>query len=144
MADLQRARERLVLGLGREEERRRLRGDLHDDLAPVLAAQALRADAAGELELPYIGGDVPDYPTWVHALESWLAELLRVAKPDWGTTLWIAARLGRIAWAADRDRAAVERTRARVARERNSSRSHFANETRNEMRPAAEHNEARR
>ena len=22
------------------------------------------------LELPYIGGDVPDYPTWLHALES--------------------------------------------------------------------------
>src|SRR5579859_5981135 len=217
------------------------------------------------LELPYIGGDVPDYPTWLHALESWLAELLRVAKPGWGrlclnvpldrdlggwepvsadavqvartvgwhfrtwllwdkgqagagtdrgsldsagapnvtapvesvlvlyrgnwrrsgaaamlhqawlelcgprglwhfpgatdafcpapfpedlpercitlfsfpedvigdpfcgrgTTQWIAARLGRIAWAADRDPAAVERTRARVANERNSARSHF-------------------
>ena len=36
------------------------------------------------LELPYIGGDVLDYPTWLHALESWLAELLRVAKPDSG------------------------------------------------------------
>jgi site-specific DNA-methyltransferase (adenine-specific) len=235
------------------------------------------------LELPYIGGDVPDYASWLHALESWLAELLRVAKPDWGrlclnvpldrdlggwepvsadavqvartvgwhfrtwllwdkgqagagtdrgsldsagapnvtapvesllvlyrgswrrsgtaamahqawlelcgprglwhfpgatdafcpapfpdelpercitlfsfpedvigdpfcgrgTTLWIAPKLGRIAWAADRDRAAVERTRARVAHERNSSHSPFANEARNEMHPAAGHNEAR-
>jgi signal transduction histidine kinase len=41
--DLQRARERLVLA--REEERRKLRRDLHDDLAPSLAGLALSADA---------------------------------------------------------------------------------------------------
>jgi site-specific DNA-methyltransferase (adenine-specific) len=35
-----------------------------------------------------------------------------------GTTLWIAARLGRTAWAADRDADAISQTRARVAQER--------------------------
>jgi signal transduction histidine kinase len=47
MADLRRSRERLVLA--REEERRRLRRDLHDELAPTLAALGLGAATVGEL-----------------------------------------------------------------------------------------------
>jgi signal transduction histidine kinase len=47
MADLKRSRERLVLA--REEERRRLRRDLHDELAPTLAALGLDAATVGEL-----------------------------------------------------------------------------------------------
>jgi signal transduction histidine kinase len=42
-ADLQRTRERLVAA--REEERRRLRRDLHDSLGPALAGMAFRLDA---------------------------------------------------------------------------------------------------
>src|SRR5215204_2570463 len=47
MADLRRSRERLVLA--REEERRRLRRDLHDELAPTLAALGLGGATVGEL-----------------------------------------------------------------------------------------------
>jgi two-component system, NarL family, sensor kinase len=43
--DLQHARERLVLG--REEERRRLRRDLHDGLGPTLAGVVLGLDGVG-------------------------------------------------------------------------------------------------
>lgn len=45
--DLQQTRERLVAA--REEERRRLRRDLHDGLGPLLASQALTIDAARAL-----------------------------------------------------------------------------------------------
>jgi signal transduction histidine kinase len=45
--DLQRSRERLVAT--REEERRRLRRDLHDGVGPTLASLALRLDAARKL-----------------------------------------------------------------------------------------------
>lgn len=45
--ELQRARERLVLA--REEERRRIRRDLHDGLGPALAAQTLKVGAARAL-----------------------------------------------------------------------------------------------
>lgn len=43
-ADLQRSREKLVMS--REEERRRIRRDLHDGLGPVLASLNLKLDAA--------------------------------------------------------------------------------------------------
>ncbi|HEY6581206.1 MAG TPA: histidine kinase [Rubrobacter sp.] len=46
-ADLQRSRERLVSA--REEERRRLRRDLHDGLGPQLASLTMTAEAARDL-----------------------------------------------------------------------------------------------
>jgi signal transduction histidine kinase len=44
--ELQRSRERLVVA--REEERRRIRRDLHDGLGPALASLAMQADSARE------------------------------------------------------------------------------------------------
>lgn len=56
--DLQESRENLVFA--REEERRKLRSNLHDDLAPRLAALALTAAAAEELvdRNPYATKDI--------------------------------------------------------------------------------------
>ncbi len=51
--DLQQSRERLIMA--REEERRRLRRDLHDGVGPTLASMAQRIDAA-----TYIVRDNPD------------------------------------------------------------------------------------
>ncbi|MFL5801542.1 MAG: GAF domain-containing sensor histidine kinase [Roseiflexaceae bacterium] len=51
--DLQQSRERLIMA--REEERRRLRRDLHDGIGPTLASMAQRIDAA-----TYIVRDDPD------------------------------------------------------------------------------------
>ena len=47
--DLRESRERIVAA--REEERRRLRNDLHDEVGPSLASLALRLDAEGRDEL---------------------------------------------------------------------------------------------
>jgi signal transduction histidine kinase len=61
-ADLQRSREQLVAA--REEERRRLRRDLHDGLGPQLAAQTLKVGSARSL-----------YPWDPAAADTLLAEL---------------------------------------------------------------------
>jgi signal transduction histidine kinase len=61
-ADLQRSRERLVTA--REEERRRIRRDLHDGLGPTLASLTLKAETARNL--------IPSNP---HAADAMLADL---------------------------------------------------------------------
>ena len=65
--DLQRSRERLVST--REEERRRLRRDLHDGLGPQLASLTMQAEAARELI-----GPQPERATEV------LGDLVRLAQ----------------------------------------------------------------
>jgi len=71
-AELQRSRERLVTA--REEERRRLRRDLHDGLGPLLAGISLKLGAAGNL----LRGD----PDPAEALLSQLADEAHAAVGD--------------------------------------------------------------
>jgi signal transduction histidine kinase len=66
-ADLQRSRERIVVA--REETGRRLRRDLHDGLAPTLAALALKAGAIGDL--------IPADPQGARALSAELEAEIR-------------------------------------------------------------------
>ena len=63
-ADLQRSRERLVTA--REEERRRLRRDLHDGLGPALAGLVFRLDATERL-LPAEPGRAAEHVAAVRA-----------------------------------------------------------------------------
>jgi site-specific DNA-methyltransferase (adenine-specific) len=44
----------------------------------------LYRERAYALDVAYAGGDVSDYATWLSQLHVWLAEMLRVARPDWG------------------------------------------------------------
>jgi signal transduction histidine kinase len=67
---LRRSREALVLA--REEERRRLRRDLHDGLGPSLASQTFRLDAVLEL----LGNDPAAAADQIHALKAQNRELV--------------------------------------------------------------------
>ena len=75
--DLQRSRERLVTT--REEERRRLRRDLHDGLGPVLAAMSFKLDAVHNLA-DRDAGAVKKMSTELKAqMQEVLADIRRIA-----------------------------------------------------------------
>lgn len=75
--DLQRSRERLVTT--REEERRRLRRDLHDGLGPVLAAMSFKLDAVHNLA-DWDAGAVKKMSTELKAqMQEALADIRRIA-----------------------------------------------------------------
>lgn len=75
--DLQRSRERLVTT--REEERRRLRRDLHDGLGPVLAAMSFKLDAVYNLA-DRDAGAVKKMSTELKAqMQDVLADIRRIA-----------------------------------------------------------------
>jgi signal transduction histidine kinase len=75
--DLQRSRERLVTT--REEERRRLRRDLHDGLGPALAAMSFKLDASANLVGPdpeHARNLIVDLKTQI---QTFLADIRRIA-----------------------------------------------------------------
>ncbi len=69
--DLQQSREKLVLT--REEERRRLRRDLHDGLGPRLATMTLQVDTARNL----LRGDLPAAENQLHELKGQIQQALQ-------------------------------------------------------------------
>ncbi|CAG0949311.1 partial Signal transduction histidine-protein kinase/phosphatase DegS, partial [Anaerolineae bacterium] len=81
-ADLQRSRERLVTT--REEERRRLRRDLHDELGPTLASQALKLDAALEMlgtDQTQVGALLVDLKTQTQGIVANIRHLVYELRP---------------------------------------------------------------
>lgn len=75
-ADLQRSRERLVSA--REEERRRLRRDLHDGLGPRLAGMTMTAEAARDLLAEHPERAAQTLDDLVHQAHEALADVRRV------------------------------------------------------------------
>ncbi|MDE3089093.1 MAG: GAF domain-containing sensor histidine kinase [Chloroflexota bacterium] len=81
-ADLQHSRERLVTT--REEERRRLRRDLHDELGPTLASQALKLDAALEMmgdDQSQVGALLVDLKTQTQGIVADIRRLVYELRP---------------------------------------------------------------
>jgi signal transduction histidine kinase len=95
--DAQRARERLVLA--REEERRRLRRDVHDGLGPSLAGHLLRLDVIAA-KLGHESSVAPDVETLREELRATMLDVRRVVeglRPPALDELGLAGALNQVA-----------------------------------------------
>lgn len=82
MQELQASREKLIFA--REEERRSLRNNLHDDMAPKLASLALTASAAGALirkDPPRAEGIVAELESDIRIIVSEIREFVHNLRP---------------------------------------------------------------
>ncbi len=102
--DLQRARERLVSA--REEERRRLRRDLHDGLGPQLSGQALTIDAIRSLigcDPDAAGELLADLKAQTRAAATDIRRLVYALRPPALDSLGLAGALRKSAAQRERD-----------------------------------------
>jgi signal transduction histidine kinase len=89
--DLQRAREHLVLA--REEERRRLRRDLHDGIGPALAGLTLKTETARALLPPGTDGasrQLRDLSEEIRRTVVDVRRLVEGLRPPWTSSAWPA------------------------------------------------------
>jgi signal transduction histidine kinase len=98
--EVQVSRERLVLA--REEERRRLRRDLHDGLGPALAAIGMRLDAlaAGS---PHVGGELREVRQLTRDLVGDVRRIVHDLRPATLDELGLAGALEDLAFDLDGD-----------------------------------------
>ena len=126
-ADLQRSRERLVTA--REEERRRLRRDLHDGLGSTLAALHLQAGAIRTMmrnDLPAADAELVELQTKISVFHRYIRRLVYELRPPTLDELGLVGAIQQYAMQCskhDENDGCIGTGRCRFARDRRGNRS---------------------